>query len=117
MSLHLGDLAPGCTPEIGRAAQLANDFARRGVKPFGLATDEVGSHLRGIDALRTADANRVATPADWAPRDAAIIPTSIRNDAAKAPFPQGWTELRPDLRATTLSPRDKPAHDASGATR
>ena len=58
--------------------------------------------LRVIDALQTGDANHVATPADWFPGDKVIIPTSIKDAEAKAMFPQGWTEVRPYLRTTTL---------------
>jgi peroxiredoxin (alkyl hydroperoxide reductase subunit C) len=58
--------------------------------------------LRVIDALQTGDANHVATPADWFPGGKVIIPTSIKDAEAKAMFPQGWTEVRPYLRTTTL---------------
>ncbi|MFN3846722.1 MAG: peroxidase, partial [Paracoccaceae bacterium] len=58
--------------------------------------------LRVIDALQTADANRIATPADWMPGGTVIIPTSIGNAEAKTVFPQGWTEVRPYLRTTKL---------------
>ena len=172
---HPGDFTPVCTTEIGRTAQLADEFAKRHVKPLGLCTDGVGEHLRWIedvndtqhttvkfpivadpdtkiarlyemihanesataavrsvfiidpnkkirltmtypmnvgrnfdeilrviDALQTGDANRIATPADWLPGGTVIIPPSIKNDEAKALFPQGWTEVRPYLRTTTL---------------
>ncbi|MBY0409418.1 MAG: peroxiredoxin [Burkholderiaceae bacterium] len=58
--------------------------------------------LRVIDALQTGDARRIATPADWTPGNKVIIPTSIKNDEAKTLFPNGWTEVRPYLRTTTL---------------
>lgn len=59
--------------------------------------------LRVIDALQLADAKQVATPADWRPGDKVIIPPSIDNAAAKDLFPQGWEEIRPYLRITTVS--------------
>lgn len=172
---HPGDFTPVCTTEIGRTAQLAEEFAKRHVKPLGLSTDGVEDHLtwiddvndtqdttvtfpivadpdsriarlyemihanesataavrsvfiidpdkkirltmtypmsvgrnfdeilRVIDALQTGDAKRIATPADWRPGGAVIIPTSIKDDEARALFPQGWTEVRPYLRTTTL---------------
>ena len=172
---HPGDFTPVCTTEVGRTAQLADEFARRNVKPLGLSTDGVAEHmtwiddvndtqnttvrfpivadadstvarlygmihphqsetaavrsvfiidpdkkvrltmtypmsvgrnfdeiLRVIDALQTGDANRIATPADWVPGSKVIIPTSIKDDEAKTLFPQGWTEVRPYLRMTTL---------------
>lgn len=59
--------------------------------------------LRVIDALQTADRNRVALPADWRPGGEAFIPPSIPNELAKDLFPQGWEELRPYLRKVKLS--------------
>jgi peroxiredoxin (alkyl hydroperoxide reductase subunit C) len=172
---HPADFTPVCTTEMGRTAQLSDDFAKRNVKPIGLSTDTVKEHLawiedvnatqnttlrfpiiadpdlkiaklydmihpdqsatqavrsvfiidpqkkirltmtypmsvgrnfdeilRVIDALQTGDANRVATPADWRPGDAVIIPPSIKNEEAKGLFPQGWNEIRPYLRTTKL---------------
>jgi len=59
--------------------------------------------LRVIDALQTADANKIATPADWRPGDEVIIPPTISNDAAAKLFPQGWNEIRPYLRKLKLN--------------
>lgn len=58
--------------------------------------------LRVIDALQTSDEKQIATPADWRPGDKVIIPPSITNEVAKDIFPQGWTELRPYLRLTSV---------------
>lgn len=172
---HPGDFTPVCTTEIGRTAQLTEEFAKRRVKPLGLSTDRVEDHLtwikdindtqstevnfpivadpertvarlydmihanqsetaavrsvfiidpdkkirltmtypmsvgrnfdeilRVIDALQTGDASRIATPANWLPGGIVIIPTSINNAEAKTLFPQGWKEVRPYLRTTTL---------------
>lgn len=172
---HPADFTPVCTTEIGRTAQLADEFAKRHVKPIGLSTEAVAEHLkwiddvnatqnttvkfpiiadpdktvarlydmihanesataavrsvfiidpqkkvrltltypmsvgrnfteilRVIDALQAGDANRIATPADWVPGGTVIIPPSIKNEEAKTLFPQGWTEVRPYLRTTTL---------------
>lgn len=46
---HPADFTPVCTTEMGRTSQLAEDFAKRGVKPIGLSTDEVAEHLKWID--------------------------------------------------------------------
>jgi alkyl hydroperoxide reductase subunit AhpC len=59
--------------------------------------------LRVIDALQTADANKIATPADWRPGDEVIIPPTISNDDAAKLFPQGWNEIRPYLRKLKLN--------------
>ena len=58
--------------------------------------------LRVIDALQTGDNNGVATPADWRPGTAAIIPPSLSDEAAKEKFPQGWVTHRPYLRTVEL---------------
>lgn len=172
---HPADFTPVCTTEMGRTAQLAQEFAARNVKPLGLSTDSVDEHmkwiddvndtqscdlqfpivadedhkiaqlydmihpgesetaavrsvfiidpakkvrltltypmavgrnfdeiLRVIDALQTADANKVALPADWRKGGDVIIPPSISNEEAKDIFPQGWNELRPYLRMTKI---------------
>ena len=172
---HPGDFTPVCTTEIGRTAQLADEFARRNVKPIGLSTDGVEDHLkwiddvndtqntavgfpivadpdstvaklyemihahesetaavrsvfiidprkkvrltmtypmavgrnfdeilRVIDALQTGDQKNIATPADWVPGGKVIIPLSTTNAEADEQFPQGWTEIRPYLRTTSL---------------
>jgi len=46
---HPADFTPVCTTEMGRTAQLAEQFAARGVKPIGLSTDTVGEHLKWIE--------------------------------------------------------------------
>jgi peroxiredoxin (alkyl hydroperoxide reductase subunit C) len=46
---HPADFTPVCTTEMGRTAQLADEFARRGVKPIGLSTDGVDEHLAWIN--------------------------------------------------------------------
>ena len=160
---------------MGRTAQLADQFAARGVKPVGLSTDTVAEHvkwiadvndtqhtnlvfpivadadlsiaklydmihpsesttaavrsvfiidpdkkvrlmmtypmnvgrnfdeiLRVIDALQTADKRHIATPADWVPGQAVIIPPSVTDADAKAAFPQGFETIRPYLRTVKL---------------
>ena len=46
---HPADFTPVCTTEMGRTAQLAEQFAFRGVKPIGLSTDTVAEHVKWID--------------------------------------------------------------------
>lgn len=45
---HPADFTPVCTTEMGRTAQLAEEFAVRGVKPIGLSTDTVAEHVKWI---------------------------------------------------------------------
>src|SRR5690554_6514048 len=46
---HPADFTPVCTTEMGRTAQLAQEFAARNVKPLGLSTDSVDEHMKWID--------------------------------------------------------------------
>lgn len=45
---HPADFTPVCTTEMGRTAQLADQFAARRCKPIGLSTDTVAEHLKWI---------------------------------------------------------------------
>ncbi|WP_119396228.1 peroxiredoxin [Salinibius halmophilus] len=46
---HPADFTPVCTTEMGRTAQLNDEFAKRNVKPIGLSTDTVEEHLKWIE--------------------------------------------------------------------
>ena len=46
---HPADFTPVCTTEMGRTAQLAQEFANRNTTPLGLSTDTVEEHLKWID--------------------------------------------------------------------
>ncbi|WP_018138855.1 MULTISPECIES: peroxiredoxin [unclassified Thioalkalivibrio] len=46
---HPADFTPVCTTEMGRTAQLAQQFADRNVKPLGLSTDTVDEHNKWIE--------------------------------------------------------------------
>ena len=46
---HPADFTPVCTTEMGRTAQLAQQFADRNTKPLGLSTDTVEEHIKWID--------------------------------------------------------------------
>ena len=61
--------------------------------------------LRTIDSLQLTDRHKVATPADWKQGDDVIILPSVTDEAARALFPQGWTEHTPYLR-TVAQPED-----------
>lgn len=45
---HPADFTPVCTTEMGRTAQLAEEFAARNTKPLGLSTDTAEEHLKWI---------------------------------------------------------------------
>lgn len=46
---HPADFTPVCTTEMGRTAQLAEEFEKRNVKPLGLSTDSVEEHKKWIN--------------------------------------------------------------------
>jgi alkyl hydroperoxide reductase subunit AhpC len=58
--------------------------------------------LRVIDSLQLTDNQKVATPVNWQPGQAAIIVPSLSDEEAKQRFPQGWKELKPYLRIVDL---------------
>lgn len=45
---HPADFTPVCTTEMGRTAQLADQFAARHTKPLGLSTDSADDHRAWI---------------------------------------------------------------------
>lgn len=45
---HPADFTPVCTTEMGRTAQLSQEFAKRGVKPLGLSVDGADEHKEWI---------------------------------------------------------------------
>ena len=58
--------------------------------------------LRVIDALQAGDKHGVAMPADWTPGGRVIIPPSVSSADAKTKFPQGFEEVKPYLRYTSI---------------
>lgn len=59
---HPGDFTPVCTTEVGRTAQLADEFAKRNVKPLGLSTDTVENHLAWIKDVNGTQNTKVQFP-------------------------------------------------------
>ncbi|KAH7666566.1 Peroxiredoxin protein [Dioscorea alata] len=45
---HPGDFTPVCTTELGKIAEYAEEFNRRGVKLLGLSCDQIESHKEWI---------------------------------------------------------------------
>jgi len=45
---HPADFTPVCTTEMGRTAQLNDQFTAKNVKPIGLSTDSVAEHIKWI---------------------------------------------------------------------
>jgi len=60
------------------------------------------SHNRDLADNTVGRPKQIAIPADGLPGGIVIIPTSIDDAEAKAPFPQGWAEVCPNLRAMKL---------------
>lgn len=46
---HPADFTPVCTTEMGRTAQLAEEFTARNCKSLGLSTDTAEEHMKWID--------------------------------------------------------------------
>lgn len=59
---HPADFTPVCTTEMGRTAQLAEQFKKRNTKPLGLSTDTVAEHLKWIDDVNKTQNTDVQFP-------------------------------------------------------
>jgi alkyl hydroperoxide reductase subunit AhpC len=59
---HPADFTPVCTTEMGRTAQLADEFAKRNTKPLGLSTDTVSQHLKWIDDVNDTQNTTIKFP-------------------------------------------------------
>src|SRR6056297_2121998 len=59
---HPADFTPVCTTEMGRTAQLADQFERRGVKPIGLSTDTAEEHLKWIEDVNDTQSTTLDFP-------------------------------------------------------
>jgi thioredoxin-dependent peroxiredoxin len=59
--------------------------------------------LRVVDSLQLTDKERVATPVNWKQGDEVVILPAVSNEEADELFPQGYRQLRPYLRMTTVA--------------
>jgi len=59
--------------------------------------------LRVIDSLQLTDNSKVATPANWQQGDEVVILPAVANEEADKLFPQGYRQVKPYLRLTTIS--------------
>ena len=59
---HPADFTPVCTTEMGRTSQLAEQFAKRGVKPLGLSTDSVEEHLKWVEDVNDTQSTTLNFP-------------------------------------------------------
>ncbi len=59
---HPADFTPVCTTELGKTAQLKDEFARRNVKAIALSVDPVESHLRWIADINDTQGTQVNFP-------------------------------------------------------
>jgi alkyl hydroperoxide reductase subunit AhpC len=56
---------------------------------------------RRLDALQLNAKYNVATPVNWKPGEAVIIPTSVSDEEARKKYPQGFKTLKPYLRVVS----------------
>lgn len=59
---HPADFTPVCTTEMGRTAQLADEFAKRNVKPLGLSTDTAEEHRKWIEDVNDTQNTTLSFP-------------------------------------------------------
>lgn len=59
---HPADFTPVCTTEMGRTAQLHDEFAKRNVKSLGLSTDTVEEHDKWILDINDTQSTDVQFP-------------------------------------------------------
>src|SRR5690554_6782245 len=59
---HPADYTPVCTTEMGRTAQLSDEFAKRNVKSLGLSTDTVEEHNGWINDINETQNTSVGFP-------------------------------------------------------
>jgi alkyl hydroperoxide reductase subunit AhpC len=59
---HPADYTPVCTTELGKTAQLADEFAKRNVKVLALSVDGVESHLEWIKDINETQHTTVSFP-------------------------------------------------------
>ena len=59
---HPGDFTPVCTTELGRVAQLAAEWAKRGTKVLALSVDPVEEHHRWIPDVEELSKTSLAYP-------------------------------------------------------
>jgi alkyl hydroperoxide reductase subunit AhpC len=59
---HPKDFTPVCTTELGRAAQLASEFAKRNCRIIGLSVDPVESHQRWEGDIKDVTGQQVNFP-------------------------------------------------------
>lgn len=59
---HPADFTPVCTTEMGRTAQLSQEFVTRNTKPLGLSTDTVEEHIKWIDDVNDTQSTDLAFP-------------------------------------------------------
>ncbi len=59
---HPGDFTPVCTTELGRVAQLADEWAKRNTKVLALSVDPVDEHHRWIPDVEEVSSTTVGYP-------------------------------------------------------
>jgi thioredoxin-dependent peroxiredoxin len=59
---HPADFTPVCTTELGRTAQLADEFAKRNVKVLAVSVDDLASHQKWLPDINEVNKTNVEFP-------------------------------------------------------
>ncbi|HRW18519.1 MAG TPA: peroxiredoxin [Dermatophilaceae bacterium] len=59
---HPADFTPVCTTELGRVGQLADEWAKRGVKPIALSVDSVEDHQKWVPDIEEYNHTSIGYP-------------------------------------------------------
>lgn len=59
---HPGDFTPICTTELGRTAQLKDEFAKRNTKVLAISVDDIDSHYSWVKDINETQSTNVEFP-------------------------------------------------------
>lgn len=59
---HPGDFTPICTTELGRTAQLKDEFAKRNTKVLAISVDDIDSHFSWVKDINETQSTNVEFP-------------------------------------------------------
>jgi alkyl hydroperoxide reductase subunit AhpC len=81
--MHPGDFTPVCTTELGRAANLTEEFTKRGVKLCGFSCNDAKSHKEWIKDIEVVTGGKVEFPLFCDPEREAATQLGILDQSNK----------------------------------